>query len=69
MNPRDQVDRRQLGQHADQTLARATLTWPRKRGHMGARAPVLWARVASLAPFPLVPINTPLGSEGGDIQS
>ena len=36
---------------------------------MGVAAPVLWARGCLLAPFPVVPINTPLGVFQGDIQS
>ena len=65
------MDRRQEGRHAAQTLARAALTWPRKRGQgrvfgaIWARVPGLWARGCPLALFPLVPINTPQGSSVG----
>ena len=42
---------------------RATKKRPMPRFHSrtGAAAPILWARVCPLAPFPLVPIYTPLG--------
>ena len=54
MNPEDQLDRGQTGRRAAQSQARAALVEPQKRG---------------LGPFPLVPINTPRGSSGRDIQS
>ena len=67
--------RRQSGQHAAQTLTRAALTWTRKRGQgrvctaiLGRARPGFGPGVVPLAPFPLVPINTPLGSEEEDIQ-
>ena len=42
-------------------IAAETRLWPRFRGRTGAAVPVLWAKVCPLAPFLLVPINTPLG--------
>ena len=77
MYPGDQVNRRQKGQHAAQTLARAALTWTRQRGQgrvseaiRSRCAPGFRPGVVPLALFPLVPIKTPPPeSEEKQIQS
>ena len=55
-----------MGQRAAESAGRAALEESRKRslgrvfhGRTGAAAPILWARVCPLAPFSLVPLNTP----------
>ena len=60
------MERRQPEQHAAQKLARAALPGPQKRGPSRVSA-ALWARArlrfgpraVHVAPFALVPINTP----------
>ena len=58
----------QTGRHAAGGQVRAALAGPRFCGRTGTAVPVLWARGCPLAPFPLVPINIPWGSQEGDTQ-
>jgi len=62
-NPEDPIDRGPKRLHAAGGAAHAASVQPRKRGSgcVSAAAPASWARGCPLAPFPLVPINTPLG--------
>ena len=65
-----------IKRRAAQSQARAALAGPRKRG-LGHVSAALWARArlrfgpraAYVAPFPLVPINTPRGLQFEQIQS